>query len=333
MSRFKRKKATPQATQQDKVGDSPTKSRGLFGRIKQGLTKTRANLGEGMANLVLGKKTVDADLLEAIETQLILADVGVATSDKIIQNMTLMLQRKELDDGEKLLAAVKAQMLAMLQVCEAPLTITAFKKPYVILVMGVNGAGKTTTIGKMARRFQSEGKKVMLAAGDTFRAAAIEQLQAWGDRNKISVIAQHDGADCAAVIFDGLQAARARNIDVLIADTAGRLHTHQHLMDELRKVKRVIKKFDDEAPHEVMLVLDATIGQNALKQAQAFDQAIPVSGLTMTKLDGTAKGGIIFAIADQLKFPIRFIGVGEKIDDLQVFNAQNFISALFNEES
>lgn len=331
LSRFKRKNSlhdTDSALQNQ--SEPPTKSGRLFSRIKQGLAKTRANLGAGLANLILGQKTIDAHLLEEIETQLLLADVGVETTNKVIQNITASLARKQLTEGESLFTAVREQLLAMLQACEAPLSVAVDKKPYAILVVGVNGAGKTTTIGKMAKHLQLSGKKVMLAAGDTFRAAAVEQLQVWGERNAIPVIAQQSGADSAAVIFDSLQAARARNIDVLIADTAGRLHTHQHLMDELCKVKRVLQKLDSEAPHEVMLVLDAGIGQNALKQAIEFNEAVNVTGITMTKLDGTAKGGIIFAIADQLGLPIRFIGIGEGIDDLQPFCAHDFVAALFN---
>ena len=333
LDRFKRKNAlhdTDSSEQNQNVSAATNKSGRLFSRIKQGLAKTRANLGQGLANLILGQKTIDAHLLEEIETQLLLADVGVATTDKIIQHITAKLKRKQLVEGKMLLMAVKEQLLGMLQACEVPLSIAADKKPYVILVVGVNGGGKTTTIGKMAKHFQAAGKKVMLAAGDTFRAAAIEQLQVWGERNAIPVIAQHRGADSAAVIFDSLQAAQARDIDVLIADTAGRLHTHQHLMDELAKVKRVLQKLDCDAPHEVMLVLDASIRQNALKQALEFNEVVTVTGVTMTKLDGTAKGGIIFAIADQLGLPIRFIGVGEGIDDLQTFQAHDFVAALFN---
>ena len=303
---------------------------GFFARLKQGLSKTSASIGEGMASLFLGKKVIDDELLEDIETRLLTADVGVEATAVIIQSLTQKVARKQLTDADALYKSLQAELAAMLKPVEAPLVITP-NKPFVILVVGVNGAGKTTTIGKLAKKLQSEGKKVMLAAGDTFRAAAVEQLQVWGERNKIPVIAQHTGADSASVIFDAVQAAKARNIDVLIADTAGRLHTKDNLMEELRKVRRVIGKLDADAPHEVLLVLDAGTGQNAISQAKQFNQTVQLTGLALTKLDGTAKGGVIFALAKQFGLPIRYIGVGEGIDDLRTFEAEPFVQALFAE--
>ncbi len=303
---------------------------GFFSRLKQGLSKTSASIGEGMASLFLGKKVIDDELLEDIETRLLTADVGVEATAVIIQSLTQKVARKQLTDADALYKSLQAELAAMLKPVEAPLVITP-KKPFVILVVGVNGAGKTTTIGKLAKKLQSEGKKVMLAAGDTFRAAAVEQLQVWGERNKIPVIAQHTGADSASVIFDAVQAAKARNIDVLIADTAGRLHTKDNLMEELKKVRRVIGKLDADAPHEVLLVLDAGTGQNAISQAKQFNQTVQLTGLALTKLDGTAKGGVIFALAKQFGLPIRYIGVGEGIDDLRTFEAEPFVQALFAE--
>lgn len=303
---------------------------GFFARLKQGLSKTSASIGEGMASLFLGKKVIDDELLEDIETRLLTADVGVEATAVIIQSLTQKVARKQLTDADALYKSLQAELAAMLKPVEAPLVITP-NKPFVILVVGVNGAGKTTTIGKLAKKLQSEGKKVMLAAGDTFRAAAVEQLQVWGERNKIPVIAQHTGADSASVIFDAVQAAKARNIDVLIADTAGRLHTKDNLMEELKKVRRVIGKLDADAPHEVLLVLDAGTGQNAISQAKQFNQTVQLTGLVLTKLDGTAKGGVIFALAKQFGLPIRYIGVGEGIDDLRTFEAEPFVQALFAE--
>ncbi|MGQ7860591.1 signal recognition particle-docking protein FtsY [Pseudomonas sp. 32A] len=304
---------------------------GFFARLKQGLSKTSASIGEGMASLFLGKKTIDDELLEDIETRLLTADVGVEATAVIIQSLTQKVARKQLTDADALYKSLQAELAAMLKPVEAPLVIDTQKKPFVILVVGVNGAGKTTTIGKLAKKLQLEGKKVMLAAGDTFRAAAVEQLQVWGERNKIPVIAQHTGADSASVIFDAVQAAKARNIDVLIADTAGRLHTKDNLMEELKKVRRVIGKLDADAPHEVLLVLDAGTGQNAISQAKQFHQTVQLTGLALTKLDGTAKGGVIFALAKQFGLPIRYIGVGEGIDDLRTFEAEPFVQALFAE--
>lgn len=304
--------------------------KGLFARLKAGLTKTRANFTQSIANLILGKKTLDHELLELIETQLLTADVGVEATQQLIDSLTQKLARKELNDSSAALATLQTDMQAILLPCQAPLVIAADKKPFVILVVGINGSGKTTTIGKLAKRLQQDGKSVMLAAGDTFRAAAIEQLQIWGERNHIPVIAQQPGADTAAVIYDAMEAAKSRNIDVLIADTAGRLHTQTNLMQELKKVKRVLAKLDPAAPHETLLILDASIGQNAVNQAKQFHESIGLTGLALTKLDGTAKGGIIFAISKTMKLPLRFIGVGEGIDDLRPFNAEDFISALFD---
>lgn len=304
---------------------------GFFARLKQGLSKTSASIGEGMASLFLGKKIIDDELLEDIETRLLTADVGVEATSVIIQRLTQKVARKELADADALYKSLQAELAAMLKPVEQPLKITSQTKPFVILVVGVNGAGKTTTIGKLAKKLQLEGKKVMLAAGDTFRAAAVEQLQVWGERNKIPVIAQHTGADSASVIFDAVQAAKARGIDVLIADTAGRLHTKDNLMEELKKVRRVISKLDADAPHEVLLVLDAGTGQNAISQAKQFNQTVELTGLALTKLDGTAKGGVIFALAKQFGLPIRYIGVGEGIDDLRTFEAEPFVQALFAE--
>ena len=304
---------------------------GFFARLKQGLSKTSASIGEGMASLFLGRKTIDDELLDDLETRLLTADVGVEATTQIIQRLTQKVARKELADADALYKSLQAELAAMLKPVEQPLKIVSQNKPFVILVVGVNGAGKTTTIGKLAKKLQLEGKKVMLAAGDTFRAAAVEQLQVWGERNKIPVIAQHTGADSASVIFDAVQAAKARGIDVLIADTAGRLHTKDNLMEELKKVRRVIGKLDADAPHEVLLVLDAGTGQNAISQAKQFNQTVQLTGLALTKLDGTAKGGVIFALAKQFGLPIRYIGVGEGIDDLRTFEAEPFVQALFAE--
>ena len=310
---------------------APQAKTGFFARLKQGLSKTSASIGEGMASLFLGKKIIDDDLLDEIETRLLTADVGVEATSVIIKNLTQKVARKQLTDADALYKSLQAELAAMLKPVEQPLKIEAKNKPFVILVVGVNGAGKTTTIGKLAKKLQLEGKKVMLAAGDTFRAAAVEQLQVWGERNNIPVIAQHTGADSASVIFDAVQAAKARGIDVLIADTAGRLHTKDNLMEELKKVRRVIGKLDEDAPHEVLLVLDAGTGQNAISQTKQFNQTVALTGLALTKLDGTAKGGVIFALAKQFNIPIRFIGVGEGIDDLRDFESEPFVQALFAE--
>ena len=315
-------------TEQAKPGDNQG---GWFARLKQGLSKTSASLGEGMASLFLGKKAIDDDLLDELETRLLTADVGVEATTAIVQSLTKRVARKELADSDALYKALQQELNDLLKPVEQPLLIDSAHKPYVILVVGVNGAGKTTTIGKLAKKLQNEGKKVMLAAGDTFRAAAVEQLQVWGERNQIPVIAQHTGADSASVIFDALQAAKARGIDVLIADTAGRLHTKDNLMEELKKVRRVLGKLDETAPHETLLVLDAGTGQNAINQAKQFNQTVNLTGLALTKLDGTAKGGVIFALAKQMALPIRYIGVGEGIDDLRTFVADDFVKALFAE--
>jgi fused signal recognition particle receptor len=302
-------------------------------RLRQGLTKTRANFTDNLATLFLGKKELNDEVLEALETQLLLADVGVEATQLFINNLTQKLKRKELNDIETAVQTLKADMKALLAPCQKALPLANDIKPFLILVIGINGAGKTTTIGKLAYQLKQQGHHVMLAAGDTFRAAAIEQLQAWGERNQIAVIAQQSGSDTASVIYDGFEAAKARQVDVLLADTAGRLHTQTNLMAELQKIKRVITKLDPKAPHETLLVLDASIGQNALNQAKQFHEAIGITGLVLTKLDGTAKGGIVFAIAKQLNIPIRFIGVGEGIDDLQLFDADQFVEALFREKS
>ena len=305
---------------------------GFFARLKQGLSKTSASIGEGMASLFLGKKAIDDDLLDELETRLLTADVGVEATTGIMQNLARRVSRKELADSGALYKGLQEELAGLLKPVEQPLVIDSGKQPFVILVVGVNGVGKTTTIGKLAKKLQLEGKKVMLAAGDTFRAAAVEQLQVWGERNKIAVIAQHTGADSASVIFDAVQAAKARGIDVLIADTAGRLHTKDNLMEELKKVRRVMGKLDETAPHEVLLVLDAGTGQNAINQTRQFNQSVVLTGLALTKLDGTAKGGVIFALAKQFGTPIRYIGVGEGIDDLRTFEADAFVNALFAEK-
>lgn len=302
---------------------------GLFGRLKAGLSRTRGNLTDGVANLVLGRKEIDDELLEDLETQLLVADVGVEATGAIIKDLTRRVARKQLGDADALIAALKEDMQTLLTPVSVPLTISDAHKPFVILMVGINGVGKTTTIGKIARLLQDGGQSVMLAAGDTFRAAAVEQLQVWGERNSIPVIAQQTGADSASVIFDALEAAKARHIDVLIADTAGRLHTQSNLMEELRKIKRVMQKLDPDAPHEAMLVVDAGTGQNALNQAQEFHETIGLTGITLTKLDGTARGGMLFALAEKLNIPIRFIGIGEAIEDLRPFDAEEFVEALF----
>lgn len=311
---------------------APTSEKlGFFARLKQGLAKTSASFGEGIASIFLGKKEIDDELLEEIETLLLTSDVGFEATNTIIENLTQKIKRKQLADSGALYLALKEELVAMLKPVEQPLIIDAEQKPYVILVVGVNGAGKTTTIGKLAKNLQLQGKKVMLAAGDTFRAAAVEQLQVWGERNNIAVVAQHTGADSASVIFDAVQSAKSKGIDVLIADTAGRLHNKENLMEELKKVRRVINKIDNNAPHETLLVLDAGTGQNALSQAKLFNQSVELTGLVLTKLDGTAKGGVIFALANQMQLPIRYIGVGEGIDDLRPFQAEPFVQAIFKD--
>jgi len=305
---------------------------GLFARIKKGLSKTSNNLSTGLGNLLLGKKEIDEDLIEELETQLLLSDVGVEAATTIVEDLSEKVARKELSDSDALFVSLQESLENLLKKSENELQIDGQHSPFVILIVGVNGVGKTTTIGKLAKRFQSEGKSVLLAAGDTFRAAAVEQLQVWGERNDVPVVAQHTGADSASVIFDAIQSAQNRSIDVVIADTAGRLHNKDNLMEELKKVVRVIKKLDTAAPHEVLLVLDAGTGQNALSQAEQFQQAVDVSGIALTKLDGTAKGGVIFALSNKYSIPIRFIGVGEGIDDLQPFNASTFVKAMFPQD-
>jgi fused signal recognition particle receptor len=309
----------------------PTKKDGLFARLKQGLSRTRENLTSGLTRLLRGRKVIDDELLEEIETLLLTADVGVEATQELLQHLNEQVRKKQLTDSEELFAVLQETMQTILQPVEAPLSVPKGRdKPFVILMVGVNGAGKTTTIGKLVKRFQAQRQSVMLAAGDTFRAAAVEQLKVWGEYNNVPVIAQHDRADSASVIYDALQAAIARKIDILIADTAGRLHTQINLMEELKKVQRVIQKLDPTAPHETMLIIDATIGQNALLQAKQFHQAIGITGITLSKLDGTAKGGIVFAVAKQMGLPIRFIGVGEQEDDLRNFEASNFVEALLS---
>ncbi|HEQ1858248.1 TPA: signal recognition particle-docking protein FtsY [Providencia alcalifaciens] len=324
------KQAEEDAAKAQPIEQEKPKKEGFFSRLKKGLLKTRQNLGSGFLGLFKGKK-IDDDLFEELEEQLLIADVGVETTRKIIDNLTQHASRKELKDAEALYGKLREEMSDILATVDKPLVIEG-KKPYVILMVGVNGVGKTTTIGKLARQYQSEGKSVMLAAGDTFRAAAVEQLQVWGDRNNISVVAQHTGADPASVIFDAIQSAQAKGVDVLIADTAGRLQNKSHLMEELKKIVRVMKKLDESAPHEIMLTLDASTGQNAVSQAKIFNDAVGLTGITLTKLDGTAKGGVIFSIADQFGIPIRYIGIGEGIEDLRPFKADDFIEALFARE-
>lgn len=317
---------TEEPTEAEPVAASnPPKKAGLFARLKKGLART----GSGLADLFLGSRKIDDELLEELETRLLMADVGMTATREIISSLTDKVKRNQLKDSDALFAALKDELKLILQpVCKPLVLASNPEQPQVILMIGVNGVGKTTTIGKLAKRYQKEGRKVLLAAGDTFRAAAVEQLQIWGDRNSVPVIAQHTGADSASVIFDALQAAQSRKVDLLIADTAGRLHNKGNLMEELSKVRRVMQKIDPEAPHEVLLVLDAATGQNALAQARQFNQSVPITGLVLTKLDGTAKGGIVFALARELNIPVRFIGVGEQADDLRDFDADSFVDAL-----
>ncbi len=301
----------------------------LYLRLSKQLQKTRAGLGSSLANITLGQKKIDALLLEEIEASLLMADVGIEATTEIITHLSESVDRHQLNDANSLSTALKQQLVTMLEPCNKPLQIPEQEGPFVILVVGVNGVGKTTTIGKLAKRLQAQGHSVMLAAGDTFRAAAVEQLQVWGERNNIHVVAQDTGSDSASVIYDGVQSAQAKGVDVLIADTAGRLHTKSNLMDELKKIKRIIGKLDEQAPHEVLLVLDSGTGQNAISQARVFNETVKLTGLALTKLDGTAKGGVIFALAEQFGIPIRYIGIGEGIDDLQDFHAEQFVDALF----
>jgi fused signal recognition particle receptor len=324
---FGKKDKTPKT--ETKAPAEAAQKPGLFARLQERLSRTRHNLTDGLANLVLGRKQIDDDLLEELETLLLTADVGVEATSRIIRNLTERVKRKELADPDALSLALKQQLLEILQQSDTPLPERDTSKPLALMMVGINGAGKTTTIGKLARKFQLDGESVMLAAGDTFRAAAVEQLQTWGERNQVPVVAQHTGADAASVCFDALQAATSRGVNVLIADTAGRLHTKTNLMDELAKIARVMKKIDPQSPHEVLLVVDAGTGQNAVNQAVQFHQAVGLTGIVITKLDGTAKGGVVFAIADKVKVPIRFIGVGEAIEDLREFNPEEFVDALF----
>ena len=296
--------------------------------LKDRLFKSKRRLGDGLSSILIGKKQIDDELLEELEILMISADIGIQTTDKIIESVRKKASRKELKDGDSLYQLIKVELEALL--IDDNLLVPVSDSTFVILVVGINGAGKTTTIGKLAKSFQSQGKSVMLAAGDTFRAAAIEQLQIWGDRNEIPVISQKTGADAASVVYDAYQSAVAKNIDILIADTAGRLHTQDNLMQELEKIKRVLKKHNDTSPHETLLVIDGGSGQNAVQQANEFHKSIELSGIAVTKLDGTAKGGVLFAISDSLNLPIRYIGIGEAIDDLKPFHAKDFINALFD---
>ncbi len=344
---FKRKSKKTQSTEQASPESSPVTNevveanpvvekpakKSFFQRIKSGLARTSSNLSNGLANLLLGKKEIDEELLEDIETLLLTADVGLDATSEIIDALTASIERKQLTDGDAVYHALQQHLTSMLHNADQPLVIDTNKKPYVILVVGVNGVGKTTTIGKLAKHLMDQGKSVTLAAGDTFRAAAVEQLQVWGERNNVPVVAQHTGADSASVIYDAIQSASSKSIDVVIADTAGRLHNKSNLMEELSKIKRVMAKLDVSAPHEVLLVLDAGTGQNALNQAEQFNEAVGVTGLALTKLDGTAKGGIIFALCKRFDIPVRFVGVGEGVDDLQPFSAPDFTKALFSREA
>ena len=323
--------AKPERPASEPVAAATEADGGFWTRMKQGMSKTSKNLGKGLADLLVGAKEIDDEIFEEIETQLLVADVGVEATDTIIGNLTERVGRQELVHADALYEALQDELRNLLVPVDRPLEIDTGKKPYVILMVGVNGVGKTTTIGKLACRFKAEGKNVMLAAGDTFRAAAVEQLQVWGERNEIPVVAQHTGSDSASVVYDAVQAAQSRGADVLIADTAGRLHTRGNLMEELSKVTRVMKKLSPEAPHEVLLVLDAGTGQNAINQAEEFRDTAGVTGLVLTKLDGTAKGGILFALAKRTGLPIRFIGVGEQLEDLRPFNAEEFVQALFED--
>lgn len=324
-------KSTSKSASKPETDKETEKPAGLFATLKQRLVKTRDNLSTGLSDLFLGKKQIDDELLEQLEDLLLGADIGMQATQKITAELTASTQRRKLDDNETMMSSLKIILADMLAPCDLPLDVSSDKKPFVILMVGVNGAGKTTSVGKLAQQFKSQGLKVMLAAGDTFRAAAVEQLQSWGERLDIPVVKQGQGADSASVIFDALKSAQARNVDVLIADTAGRLHTQNNLMEELEKIKRVMTKLDPSAPHEVMLVLDAGTGQNALAQASQFKNTVGVSGIIITKLDGTAKGGMIFNVAEQLQTPIRYIGVGESVDDLRPFDHKEFVDALLSD--
>jgi fused signal recognition particle receptor len=323
--------STPEANPKT-PDDEPDKSGGLFAKLRQSLSKTRSALTDSLSTLILGRKVIDEELLEDIESQLLSADLGLEATDHIIEALTKKVGRKQLADPQALLDSLKEELASLLAPCEGPLVIDRSAKPYVILVIGVNGAGKTTSIGKLAKRLQGDGLSLMLAAGDTFRAAAVEQLKVWGERNSVPVVAQPTGSDSASVIFDAYQSAKAKGVDVLIADTAGRLHNKDNLMQELEKIVRVLKKLDASLPHETLLVLDSTTGQNSLSQAKSFNKSVALTGIALTKLDGTAKGGMVFAIAKELALPIRFIGVGEKIDDLRPFESIPFVEALFSKD-
>ncbi|MFK7863465.1 MAG: signal recognition particle-docking protein FtsY [Pseudohongiellaceae bacterium] len=326
----KKNKSEDEPKAEQKIAEAGEASEAsLFGRLKSGLSRTRGKLSDGISGVVLGKKVIDATLLEDVETQLLTADVGIEATDQVVENLRAKLSRSQLSDPEQFLKALKDELLAILGPCDVPLVTQTDKKPFVLLMVGVNGVGKTTTIGKLTKKFQAQGKTVMLAAGDTFRAAAVEQLQVWGERNDVPVVAQATGSDSASVIFDAYQSACAKGVDILIADTAGRLHNKDNLMNELEKIVRVLKKQDPTLPHETLLVLDATTGQNALSQAENFNKTTALSGIALTKLDGTAKGGVVFALAKKLAIPIRYIGVGEQVDDLRPFSASAFIEALF----
>ena len=326
----KDKPIEPPAPEQKASVETEKTEGGFFARLQNGLSRTRGRLSEGISSLVLGEKVIDANLLEDIETQLLVADVGIEATDQVVASLKQGLSRSQLAEPEQFLKSLKDELLNILKPCDIPLVTLSDTKPFVILVVGVNGVGKTTTIGKLAKKFQTDGQTVMLAAGDTFRAAAVEQLEVWGERNNVPVVAQATGADSASVIFDAYQSAKAKQTDILIADTAGRLHTKDNLMNELEKIVRVLKKQDSSLPHETLLVLDATTGQNAVNQAESFNKTAKLSGIALTKLDGTAKGGVVFALAKKLSIPIRFIGIGEQVDDLRPFSAASFIDALFS---
>lgn len=332
MSWFKNVFSKAPMSEQD-ASVAPVVDDGMMARLQQGLSKTRKRWTEGITSLLLGKKQLDPALLEELETHLLSADIGVDMTHAIIQPLVDALARQSLQDGDRVFHTIKSQLIERLSKVSMPLVIPDTIKPFLILVVGVNGVGKTTTIAKLARHWQQAGKKVMIAAGDTFRAAAIEQIQHWGERYHIPVVAQASGADSAAVIYDAWQSACAKGMDILIADTAGRLHTQAHLMDELKKIKRVLNKLDSSLPHETLLVLDAGIGQNAMSQARLFDEAIGVTGLVLTKLDGTAKGGMVFPLAEALSIPLRYIGVGEAVEDLRPFDATEFVEAIFNHDT
>lgn len=314
----------------DKKKSADSAKGGIFARLRDGLKRTRASLGGELTKLISGKPSLDGELIEAIEERLLLADVGVEATEWLIEDLKQAYASGQKLAGDDLIAFIQNHLQSILAPCEQAVDFDSHS-PTVVLFVGINGSGKTTTIGKLAKILQDSGKSVLLAAGDTFRAAAIEQLQVWGERNDIPVVAQQTGSDSASVIYDAINSAKARNIDVVLADTAGRLHTQGNLMEELKKVKRVCQKFDDNMPHEVMLVLDAGIGQNAIVQTEQFQQAVDVSGICLTKLDGTAKGGVIFAIAKKFQIPIRYIGIGEGINDCREFVAANFVKALFGE--